>query len=105
MYPSLITYFSHLYHSLSFTFYLFRPHIADTTDTEMSNKRPLLPGDSEIDQLHRVFRELGTPTRQSWPGVQEFPYWRDSFPDWPARSFESMVPSLGEAGGDFLSVS
>ena len=31
--------------------------------------RPLLPGDSEIDQLQRIFSLLGTPTTRIWPDV------------------------------------
>ena len=33
---------------------------------EMTNLKPLLPGDSEIDQIFRIFRLLGTPTSNSW---------------------------------------
>ena len=71
----------------------------------MSNKRAFLPGESEIDQLHRIFREVGTPTPETWPGVESFPYWRNSFPNWSPRPFESMIPTLGDVGSDFLSVS
>lgn len=45
--------------------------------------QPLFPGDSEIDQLFRVFRVLGTPTEASWPGVSQFSDYKDSFPKWP----------------------
>lgn len=36
---------------------------------EMMFKRPLFPGDSEIDQLYKIFLLLGTPIEDSWPGV------------------------------------
>jgi cyclin-dependent kinase len=36
---------------------------------EMLNGRPLFPGSNESDQLLRIFKTLGTPTQQSWPGV------------------------------------
>ena len=32
-----------------------------------------IQGDSEIDQLFRIFRVLRTPTDQIWPGVTSFP--------------------------------
>ena len=32
---------------------------------EMANRRPLWPGDSEIDELYKIFRTLGTPTESS----------------------------------------
>lgn len=28
---------------------------------------PFLPGDSDLDQLTRVFETLGTPTEDQWP--------------------------------------
>lgn len=34
---------------------------------------PLLPGDSDIDQLFRVVQFLGTPTSISWPGFDALP--------------------------------
>jgi serine/threonine protein kinase len=33
----------------------------------------LLPGESDIDQLFRVVAFLGSPTRESWPGVEALP--------------------------------
>lgn len=35
----------------------------------MIQKRPLFTGDSEIGQLFRIFRYLGTPNKESWPDV------------------------------------
>lgn len=31
--------------------------------------RPLFPGSDVLDQLMKIFRVLGTPTEESWPGV------------------------------------
>lgn len=28
---------------------------------------PFLPGDSDLDQLSRIFQVLGTPTEKDWP--------------------------------------
>jgi len=44
---------------------------------EMANKRPLFQGDSEIDQLFRIFRVLKTPTEDLWPGVSSLPDYKD----------------------------
>ncbi|CAF0812417.1 unnamed protein product [Rotaria sordida] len=49
---------------------------------EMYTKRPLFQGDSEIDQLFRIFRTLGTPTDETWPGVVQLPEFKSSFPRW-----------------------
>ena len=42
----------------------------------------LFPGDCVIDQLYRIFRVFGTPTPQSWPGVQGLRGWDSTFPNW-----------------------
>ena len=44
-----------------------------TIFAEMINGQTLFPGDSEIDQLFRVFRVLGTPSEHTWPGVTSLP--------------------------------
>ena len=44
-----------------------------TIFAEMVNRRPLFQGDSEIDQLFRIFRVLRTPTEELWPGVTQLP--------------------------------
>uniref|UniRef100_A0A0G4F533 Cyclin-dependent kinase 2 homolog n=1 Tax=Chromera velia CCMP2878 TaxID=1169474 RepID=A0A0G4F533_9ALVE len=72
---------------------------------EMVSKRPLFPGDSEIDTLFKIFRLRGTPTEESWPGVTELPEFRSTFPKWrdvlPER-LSSLRPVLGESGCDLL---
>jgi cyclin-dependent kinase 2 len=69
---------------------------------EMVNGRPLFPGDSEIDELFKIFRLLGTPDESSWPGVTTMPDYKDTFPRWPARSLADAVPGLDPAGVDLL---
>ncbi|ERE69112.1 cyclin-dependent kinase 3-like protein [Cricetulus griseus] len=66
--------------------------------------KPLFPGDSEIDQLFRIFRTLGTPSEATWPGVSQLPDFQDSFPRWTRRGLEEIVPSLGPEGKDLLLV-
>lgn len=36
---------------------------------------PLFPGQSVLDQLGRIFHILGTPTNDTWPGVNDLPDW------------------------------
>ena len=69
---------------------------------EMVNRMPLFPGDSEIDELFRIFRWCGTPSEDSWPGVSTLPDWKPHFPRWPARSLQKCVPTVDEAGLDLL---
>jgi cyclin-dependent kinase 2 len=40
---------------------------------EMLNGRALFPGDSEIDELYKIFRVLGTPSDATWPGTLQVP--------------------------------
>ena len=54
-----------------------------------SCRRPLFPGDSEIDELYNIFRILGTPTEASWPGVS-------AYPDYNVRRLDAnkTIPNL-----------
>jgi len=70
---------------------------------EMVNGRPLFPGDSEIDELFRVFRNLGTPNEEVWPGVSNLPDFKATFPQWRARPISECCPSLQADGLDLLS--
>ena len=49
---------------------------------EIATLRALFAGDSEIDQLYRIFRILGTPSNAVWPGVESFKDYKDGFPKW-----------------------
>lgn len=66
---------------------------------EMLTRRPLFPGDSEIDQLFRIFRTLGTPDEQSWPGVSQLPDYKSVFPRWEAQELSTVLPSSLSAEG------
>jgi serine/threonine protein kinase len=69
---------------------------------EMANKRAFLTGLNEIDQLHHIFSVLGTPNATSWPSVSSLPYWRNSFPSWPPKCLERLVPNIGPLGASML---
>jgi len=69
---------------------------------EMVTRTPLFPGDSEIDQLFRVFRLLGTPNEQSWPGVSSYPDYKLTFPQFKAEKISTHVPDLDPLGVDLL---
>lgn len=68
----------------------------------MVTGRPLFPGDSEIDELHKVFRVLGTPNERVWPGVTSLPDFSARFPAWQTQSLARVVPGLDEKGLDLL---
>lgn len=44
---------------------------------EMSNMKPLFPGQKEEDELHKIFKVVGTPTPAVWPGVEDLPQWKN----------------------------
>eukprot|EP00943_MAST-04B_sp_MAST-4B-sp1_P008920 g8920.t1 len=70
---------------------------------EMAKGSPLFPGDSEIDQLFRIFRTKGTPTETVWPGVNELPDMKDKFPKWVPQNLARIVSRLNEKGADLFS--
>ncbi|KAF2360990.1 Protein kinase domain [Trinorchestia longiramus] len=40
---------------------------------EMISGRPLFPGATVDDELHLIFRTLGTPTEETWSGIESLP--------------------------------
>ena len=70
---------------------------------EMINQQPLFPGDSEIDELFRIFRELGTPTEDMWPGVSQLPDFMTTFPQWQRKEWTAICSNLDPVGIDLLS--
>lgn len=74
-----------------------------TIFAELVNFYPLWPGDSEIDELFRIFRHLGTPNEKLWPGVSQLPDYKDVFPQWPALPIQRCCPDgLDNQGLDLL---
>ena len=69
---------------------------------EMINQAPLFPGDSEIDQLFRIFRVLGTPDDDTWPSVTTLPDYKAQFPKWRAKEWKDITPALDPDGVDLL---
>nr|XP_016502962.1 PREDICTED: cell division control protein 2 homolog isoform X4 [Nicotiana tabacum]XP_016502963.1 PREDICTED: cell division control protein 2 homolog isoform X4 [Nicotiana tabacum] len=69
---------------------------------EMVNQQPLFPGDSEIDELYKIFRVVGTPNENTWPGVTSLPEFKSSFPKWTPKDLATVVPSLDAAGLDLF---
>jgi len=54
-------------------------------------RRSLFPGDSEIDQLYRIFRTLSTPDETKWPGVTQLPDFKAKFPKWEATNMPQPI--------------
>ena len=73
---------------------------------EMANGRPLVAGTSESDQLDRIFRLLGTPTLQDYPGIVQLPDYSPDLPPYPPPrgGLASLVPTLPPEGVELLSL-
>ncbi|KAF9155247.1 Cyclin-dependent kinase 3 [Linnemannia schmuckeri] len=69
---------------------------------EMITKRPLFPGDSEIDEMFKIFKILGTPNETVWPGVSALKDWNPEFPKWQRKDLRTLVPGLDDEGLDLL---
>lgn len=70
--------------------------------SEMATLTPLFPGDSEIDELYKIFRVLGTPNESVWPGVTKLPDYKPTFPQWKPMDLAQLIPDLEPAGIDLL---
>ncbi|KAL6741178.1 hypothetical protein Aduo_014457 [Ancylostoma duodenale] len=72
--------------------------------SEMVAGIPLFAGDSEIDQLFRIFKILGTPTPEIWPGVEKLQDYKRSFPKWSfnERALVAATSPMSRDGVDLL---
>ncbi|XP_063578219.1 cyclin-dependent kinase 18 isoform X5 [Pongo abelii] len=71
---------------------------------EMATGRPLFPGSTVKEELHLIFRLLGTPTEETWPGVTAFSEFRTySFPRYLPQPLISHAPRLDTDGIQLLS--
>ncbi|XP_073006685.1 cyclin-dependent kinase G-2-like isoform X2 [Typha latifolia] len=77
---------------------------------ELLAKEPLFNGKTEIDQLDKIFRILGSPNEKIWPGFAKLPRVKANFvkqpynklrEKFPPTSFSGR-PTLSEAGFDLL---
>ena len=69
---------------------------------EIAEKKPLFPGDSEIDELYKIFKVLGTPSEETVPGVSSYRDYKSTFPKWRPVCLASLVPHLDSHGVDLL---
>jgi serine/threonine protein kinase len=69
---------------------------------EMFAGQPLFPGDSEIDELHWIFKVLGTPTDEVWPGVSRLPEFKKTFQKWNRRDLAEVIPNADAQALDLI---
>uniref|UniRef100_A0A671T5W1 cyclin-dependent kinase n=1 Tax=Sinocyclocheilus anshuiensis TaxID=1608454 RepID=A0A671T5W1_9TELE len=60
---------------------------------EMAAGRPLFPGSTVEDELHLIFRLLGTPTEDNWPGISSIEEFKSyNFPKYKPQPFINHAP-------------
>ena len=71
---------------------------------ELLCKDPLFQGKTEIDQIDRIFRVLGTPNEKIWPDFVNLPSVRKiKFPHQPYNNLRKKFPKISPNGGVTLS--
>jgi serine/threonine protein kinase len=69
---------------------------------ELLNGRPMFPGNSENDQLIKIFRAIGTPSEENMPGCTSLPEWNPNLEFFPGQDMQSLVPTIDPVGLDLL---
>lgn len=70
---------------------------------EMACGRPLFPGSTVDDELHLIFKTLGTPSEHTWPGIglnEEFRSY--GFRNYRAEPLFNHAPRLDSSGLELL---
>ncbi|MED6271752.1 Cyclin-dependent kinase 4, partial [Characodon lateralis] len=67
---------------------------------EMFRRKPLFCGESEMDQLGKIFEVIGLPPQEEWP--TDVTVQRKNFPPLKARSITDFVPEINEQGAKLL---
>uniref|UniRef100_A0A8C5JPN7 Cyclin dependent kinase 6 n=2 Tax=Passeriformes TaxID=9126 RepID=A0A8C5JPN7_JUNHY len=67
---------------------------------EMFRRKPLFRGNSDVDQLGKIFDVIGLPEEEDWPNDVALP--RNAFTSRPAQPIEKFVPDIDEVGKDLL---
>jgi len=70
---------------------------------ELLSKEPLFAGKNEIDQLHKIFRILGTPNEERWCGYSKLPGAKCKFVKQPYNRLRDKFPAVSFTGGLTLS--
>jgi len=69
---------------------------------EMAQRKPLFSGDSEIDQIFKIFKVLGTPSKEVWPEVEYMSDYKETFPKWKRQNLSAIVTKLDPNGINLL---
>ncbi|KAK2648110.1 hypothetical protein Ddye_015599 [Dipteronia dyeriana] len=70
---------------------------------ELLAKKPLFNGKTEVDQIDKIFKTLGTPTETIWPGFSELPGAKAQFVKQPYNLLRKRFPAASFTGSPVLS--
>ncbi|KAG8861485.1 TFIIH complex serine/threonine-protein kinase subunit kin28 [Tulasnella sp. 330] len=72
-----------------------------TIFAELMLRVPYLAGDSDLDQVKRIFHALGTPTEEEWPGYMKLPDYC-SVGQFPKQPLNMLFTAASPAALDLL---
>ncbi|KAK4377007.1 hypothetical protein RND71_003303 [Anisodus tanguticus] len=70
---------------------------------EMLSKEPLFNGRTEVDQIDKIFRILGTPNETIWPGFSKLPGVKVNFVKHQYNNLRKIFPATAFTGSTVLS--
>lgn len=72
---------------------------------EMYTLRPLFPGSSEADELHKICSVMGTPTADTWPeGLRLAGAMRFRFPSFSPKPLSSILTNASPEAVDLITI-
>ena len=69
---------------------------------EMLLGKPFFQGDSEIGQIFKIFEKMGTPSEENLPGINNFPHFKSSFPQFKNKDLHSILKDADPNAVDLL---
>jgi hypothetical protein len=57
-------------------------------------KKAIFRGDSEIDQIFKIFQVLGTPTKDGWSHCSQLPHFKASFPKFKKEDLTKVLKNI-----------
>lgn len=72
---------------------------------ELIIRSPYLPGNTEVEQIALICKQIGTPTDDVWPGVTRLPQYTvpsEVTPVWGKEAYMQRFGAVGSEGVDFL---
>jgi len=67
---------------------------------ELFLRKPLFPGQYELDQLQKIFELVGTPSEEDWP--ENAAVARSNFRSTPPRQWPNVVPEMDAQAQDLV---